>query len=207
MSTWPDGVDQEDVTDIAGAVAYSVSRRYRRFVEAADVRQELLMWAWRKRAKVAEYLDREPGAARRRGEAALMKAMSREAERYCRRLKAQVSGYSTRDEYFYNRVLLEDLIAAHVNGLGSQAEQTDDRQRVTRDPSEGGNAQAMLADVQKALQSLEPDAYSMVLMAYGDAVPTRVLAETFGITRQAVEQRLDRAMTRVLSALGGESPW
>jgi len=46
-----------------------------------------------------------------------------------------------------------------------------------------------------------------VMMAYGDAVPTRVLAETFGVTRQAIEQRLDRAMSKLLQNLGGESPW
>jgi RNA polymerase sigma factor (sigma-70 family) len=124
-------------------------------------------------------------------------------------MKAQATGYSTRDEFFYNRVLLEDLIAAQANGLGSLAGQTsdDDRVRGARDPSEGGNTQAMLADVQKALGTLDPDSYAIVMMAYGDEVPTRVIGETFGITRQAVEQRLDRAMTKVLSALGGESPW
>lgn len=166
------------------------------------------MWAWRKRDKVHEYLARDPGADRRRGEAALMKALSRVAERYCRRMKAQATGYSTRDEFFYNRVLLEDLIGAQANGLSSLVGQTsEERVRGTQDPSEGGNTQAMLADVQRALGSLDPDSYAMVMMAYGDEVPTKTIAETWGVSRQAIEQRLDRAMTKVLSALGGESPW
>jgi RNA polymerase sigma factor (sigma-70 family) len=208
VNTWPEGVTEEDVHDIVAGVAVAVARRYRRFVEVPDVRQELLMWAWRKRDKVHEYLAREPGANRRRGEAALMKALSRVAERYCRRMKAQATGYSTRDEFFYNRVLLEDLIAAQANGLSTLVGQTsEERVRGTQDPSEGGNTQAMLADIQSALGVLDPDSYAMVMMAYGDEVPTRVIGETFGITRQAVEQRLDRAMARVLSALGGESPW
>ncbi len=208
VTTWPEGVSEEDVHDIVASVAFAIARRYRRFVEVPDVRQELLMWAWRKRDKVHEYLARDPGADRRRGEAALMKALSRVAERYCRRMKAQATGYSTRDEFFYNRVLLEDLIGAQANGLSSLVGQTsEERVRGTQDPSEGGNTQAMLADIQSALGVLDPDSYAMVMMAYGDEVPTRVIGETFGITRQAVEQRLDRAMTRVLSALGGESPW
>lgn len=208
MSTWPEGVSEEDVHDIVAGVAAAVGRRYRRFVEVPDVRQELLMWSWRKRDKVHEYLAREPGADRRRGEAALMKALSRVAERYCRRMKAQASGYTTRDEFFYNRVLLEDLISAQANGLSSLVGQTsEERVRGTQDPSEGGNTQAMLADVQRALGKLDPDAYAMVMMAYGDGLPTKVIGETFDISRQAVEQRLDRAMTKVLSALGGESPW
>lgn len=207
MTEWVGGVDESDVHDICASVANSVARRYRRFVEVSDVRQELLTWAWRKRDKVAEYLDREPGSARRQGEAALMKALSRVAQRYCRRMKAQVSGYSPRDEYFYSRVLIEDLIAVEANGMGAQAEQTNDRVRVVRDPSEGGNAQAMLADVQRGLATLDPDALALVMMAYGDGVPTKVLAETWGVTRQAIEQRLDRAMTKVLTFLGGDNPW
>ena len=207
MTSWVGNVDESDVRDICAAVAASLSKRYRRYVEVPDVRQELLMWAWRKREKVAEYLDREPGGARRQGEAALMKALSRVGERYCRRQKAAAVGYKTRDEYFYNRVLLEDLIAVEAGGMSSLAGQTDDRVRGTQDPSEGGNTQAMLADLQSALAKLDPDSFALVMMAYGDAVPTRVLAETFGVTRQAIEQRLDRAMSKLLQNLGGESPW
>lgn len=207
MTTWVGDVDEADVKDICAVVASSVAKRYRKYVEVPDLRQELLMWAWRKRDKVAEYLDREPGGARRQGEAALMKALSRVGERYCRRQKAAVVGYKTRDEYFYNRVLLEDLIAVETGGMSSLSGQTDDRVRGTQDPSEGGNTQAMLADIQSALKVLDPDSFAIVMMAYGDAVPTRVIAETFGITRQAVEQRLNRAMSKVLHALGGESPW
>ena len=136
-----------------------------------------------------------------------MKALSRVGERYCRRQKAAAVGYKTRDEYFYNRVLLEDLIAVEAGGMSSLAGQTDDRVRGTQDPSEGGNTQAMLADLQSALAKLDPDSFALVMMAYGDAVPTRVLAETFGVTRQAIEQRLDRAMSKLLQNLGGESPW
>jgi len=207
VTSWVGNVDESDVHDICAAVAASLSKRYRRYVEVPDVRQELLMWAWRKREKVAEYLDREPGGARRQGEAALMKALSRVGERYCRRQKAAAVGYKTRDEYFYNRVLLEDLIAVEAGGMSSLAGQTDDRVRGTQDPSEGGNTQAMLADLQSALAKLDPDSFALVMMAYGDAVPTRVLAETFGVTRQAIEQRLDRAMSKLLQNLGGESPW
>jgi RNA polymerase sigma factor (sigma-70 family) len=105
-------------------------------------------------------------------------------------------------------VLLEDLIGAQANGLSSLVGQTsEERVRGTQDPSEGGNTQAMLADVQRALGSLDPDSYAMVMMAYGDGVPTKVIGETFDVSRQAVEQRLDRAMTKVLQSLGGESPW
>ena len=207
MTTWIGNVEEGDVHDICAAVAVSVAKRYRRYVEVPDLRQELLTWAWRKRDKVGEYLDREPGSARRQGEAALMKALSRVAERYCRRQKADAVGYKTRDEYFYNRVLLEDLIAVESGGMASLAGQTDERVRGTQDPSEGGNTQAMLADLQKALAQLEPDTYALVMMAYGDAVPTKVLAETFDVTRQAIEQRLDRAMSKLLQLLGGESPW
>lgn len=210
VTDWPTGVNVSDVEEMVATVGYSVWRRYRKYVELADLKQELMLFSWRKREKIAEYLVRdeeESPLRKRQGEAAYMKSLSRAAERYCRKMKAQAVGYSPRDEFFYSRTLLEDLIGVMVNGMSDMAQQTDERTRTARDPSEGGNTQAMMADLKIALEALDNDAYAMVMMAYGDQVPTRVIAETWGITRQAVDQRLERATAKLVRALGGPNPY
>lgn len=207
--TWPEGVDQNELEELCATVAYSVWKRYRKYVELPDLRQELMLFSWRKRDKVAEYLvrDEENPLRKRQGEAAYMKSLSRAAERYCRKCKAQAVGYSPRDEYFYHRTLIEDLIGVIVNGQTDQAGQTDERTRGARDASEGGNVQAMVADVKRALGTLDSDSYALAMMAFGEQLPTRVLADTWGITRQAVEQRLERVAKKLVYELGGENPY
>lgn len=207
---WPDGVNVSDIEEMCATIGYSMWKRYRKYVELPDLRQELMLFSWRKRDKVAEYLvrDEEENPIRKRqGEAAYLKSLTRAAERYCRKMKAQVVGYSPRDEFFYTRTLLEDLIGVMVNGMSDMAQQVDERVKVSRDPSEGGNTQAMMADLKRALDTLDHDAYAMVMMAFGDQVPTRVIAETWGITRQAVEQRLERTTAKLVRALGGDNPY
>lgn len=207
---WPDGVNVSDIEEMCATIGYSVWKRYRKYVELPDLRQELMLFSWRKRDKVAEYLvrDEEENPIRKRqGEAAYLKSLTRAAERYCRKMKAQVVGYSPRDEFFYSRTLLEDLIGVMVNGMSDMAQQVDERVKGSRDPSEGGNTQAMMADLKRALDTLDHDAYAMVMMAFGDQVPTRVIAETWGITRQAVEQRLERTTAKLVRALGGDNPY
>lgn len=199
---WPTGVNEEDVFDLIDGVTASLTRRYRQFTQPDDIRQELRLYAWKKRNKFAEYLVRESEGSKRAGEAAFMKSIMRWGEKYCRREKAKIIGYQPSDEFFYNPGLVETLIAAGVQGMSVLANQTTTR--ANTDPAEGGNAVVMIIDVATALDRLEPEQKHLLLELHGAGVDPKVIAVRDGVSRQAIGQRNDRALRRLIMLLGGE---
>lgn len=203
MSDWPDGVNQEDVYDIIDGVTASLTRRYRQWTTPDDIRQELRLWSWRKREKIATYLVREDTGKRRAGEAAYMKSLARHGDRYCRREKAKISGYEPDDEFFYTPTLIEACIAAHVQGLSALQAQVGEL-KVVRDPAEGGNMMTMITDVAGALSKLEPDQRALLIQLHGIGTDPVLIARMSGVSRQAVHQRAERAIKKMLRVLGSE---
>jgi DNA-directed RNA polymerase specialized sigma24 family protein len=202
MSGWPEGVDERDVYDIIDGVVASLTRKYRSFVKPDDVRQELRLQAWKKRDKFAEYLTREDEGKRRAGEAAFMKSMHRYGDRWCRREKARISGYDPGDEYFYPPALIEQLIAAHGQGLTSLAHQGGEKR--TTDPAEGGNLVVMIFDVTQALDVLDGPMRALLFEVFADGVPVAKIANREGVSEQAVRQKIERALRKLVQELGGD---
>lgn len=212
-TTMPEGLDFDEVIDICDDVSIDLARRYRRYVERDDIRQELLTWAWRRRDKVAEYLVRPESSedpnqrVKRQGQWILRKTLTRRGEVYCRKVKAEKCGYHPRDEFFYDRGLIEDIIKAWVNGTSLLADVVDDHVKVPRDPAEGGNILAMEADVHRALEWLDNEQAGLLFRVYGDEVPISQVARENGVSRQALEQKMDRLLRKIQNTLGGSNPY
>lgn len=204
---WPTGLDVDDMTDIVNGVAGSLNRQYSGFVQVDDVRQELMLWCWKKREKVAEFLIREDKADRKSGVSALMKTLFREGSKYCRREKAAKSGYEISDEFFYSTALIEDLLQVIVHGDSTFASRPSTVGNGGGDPAEGGNLAALLTDVKIALDQLDPDRKKLLLDIYGEGKPFDVVAAELDVSPQAVRQKAGRAAVQVVRLLGGESPW
>lgn len=203
MTEWPDGVSQEDVFDLIDAVVGSLHKNYRAFIQADDLRQELRLFAWRKREKFSEYLVREDAGLRRAGEAAFMKACHRVGEKLCRAEKARLSGYEASDEFYYSQGLIEELLTAHGQGTNTMPGRVPDR-RSGSDPAEGGNMVVMMIDVTNALIRLEPAQQELLADIYGRGITVNLIARRDGVTEQAIRGRVDRAMRRMLAMLGGD---
>jgi hypothetical protein len=68
-------------------------------------------WVLKHEDKVKEWLDVEVGTPEHKaGVNQLGKTMSRVADKYCRKLKAQKLGYELRDEQFYSPITLSELL-------------------------------------------------------------------------------------------------
>lgn len=198
-----------DSNDMHTAIAITVKRlqrKYSRFVQADDLRQTMWEYAWRQRQTFAEYLSREDEADRKRGWSALLTSLYRSGDRYARKEKAEQSGYRPSDEAFYNRVLIEELVAARYNGTG-MTNQVDDRVKVKTIPGSGYGLETSLADLDKAMKQLDVEDRALIESAFGEQLAERELAEMFGVSRSTIDRRLTRACSQMIEHLGGESPY
>lgn len=198
-----------DSNDMHTAIAISVNkliRKYHRWVEAKDVTQHLWENAWKKRKVFAEYLSREDKEEQKQGWSALLTALQRDGDRYCRKEKADRSGYRTEDEAFYTKSMIEDLLSMLYNGTGI-TNIIDDRVKVKTAPGSGYSVETSLADVEMALKYLEPEDRDLLVQAYGYQVSETALAQTLGVSRSTVERRLTKACKQMIEFLGGPSPY
>lgn len=204
MSDWPDEIDQPMLEAIAIATA-KVHRHYRDWVDRDDLKGELYLFAWKNRKKMVGYLNREDEVERKQGWSAALTALERAGERYARKEKAAKCGYAARDEFFYDSGLIAELLSATENDTRLAAEESG--RRGPGNPAEGLNFETMAVDVDLALGMLDPIDRDILLAYHGEGLTAAEIAENWDMTRQAVERKLDRAMTKAIAALGGASPW
>lgn len=203
MMGWPEDV-QDDIGDLIRITSASVTKRYWRYVPAGDVRQAIEEHAWRNNKKILGYLRSED---RKAGWAATLAALRRAGERYARKAKADGLGYQARDEFFYDKTLITEVIRFAVTGVAPVPDEEVGYVSVPKDPAEGGNLNAMLADVTGALSLLETEEATLLVGRYGEDRSPEELAKERGVTRQAIEGRLDRILLKVINSLGGPSPY
>lgn len=205
-----DGVFEDDHMDlirsVIGPTAHALGRKYHKFCEAQDIGQELWIWAIKHPKVVLSFIDRE-GEELKSGLKGLGKTFYREGDRYCRKEKAALSGYRVSDEYFYTKELIDSLIEADANDGKLLVQQVNDQVRRTKPASEGGEVMAMIADVKRALKTLEPTTEAMLQYHVVDKMSSQKIGEIFDISRQAVDQRLARAYEKMIESLGGRNPW
>lgn len=197
----------EDAGVVIASCAHALARDFHGYVTAQDMSQEMWVWVLKHDRKVNEWLDREDRGEKNRGAKALSKSLLRMGQAFCRREKAKACGYLPQDEYFYSRSLVAALVEAMVNDGKMQVNLVDDTPRKTKLDSEGNDILALLADISEAMEILDGNQKDLVvrICGYGDSAAT--VAEEEGVTRQAVENRLNRALDRMIKELGGEYPY
>ena len=200
---WP------EVMNIAGSSARSVARRYRGFIEADDLAQAAMEWALRHPHKVSEYLEREDPGERRAGVAALMKVFWRELESLGRSEKAKLSGYRPEDEWFYTINQIRDVTLALLEGnVDSVDSVPESGRRSPSDPATGGNARAMVVDIQIGLLSLSQSDWDFLTTYLRDQPGDRAdLAEREQLSLESLSKKAYRILAKVRTHLGGSSPY
>jgi RNA polymerase sigma factor (sigma-70 family) len=203
-------VDQMGVlTPIVASVSHRLARKYRAYLEACDIQQELWIWmmARDKRWRPLVECDPEDRDALRRETAFLDRNLYRRGDVICRAEKARVSGYRHSDEFFYSSGLIIALLQAEANGGKMVAEQTTDKVRRTRSLAEGNEMEAMLSDLRAALATLSPEQRSLLDQRFVEERTQQAVADDLGVSRQAAEQRINRIMDKLIDSLGGPSPY
>lgn len=200
--------------EIVPAVATSIHRRYRQWVEREDLKQELYTWAMGRADYYSQLLNEENSIQRVINEKRISWQMRRHAERYARKEKAKKSGYQIGDESFYDTVLLGQLlphvIASVIDGTVLEQAQNlinDGQPRKQSAPAEGGNLLAILIDIKKAYLKLEISDKDILIKRYHENLTLEEMGQYLGCATSTADRRCNNAIRRLQNLLGGESPW
>lgn len=183
-----------------------VAKSFGRYMPREDIQSEIYAFAWKNRSSFERYLMEEEST--RKAWNHLVSSLRRAGEREARRQRAIAVGYDHNDEYFYDRDLITDLIFSVGNETVHPmiGDELEDRRSATP-MAERGNWFAMLTDVRHCLDGLEPKDRAILLMRFADEMSASEVGNQFDISRQAVDDRVERSLTKMLDCLGGPSPW
>jgi DNA-directed RNA polymerase specialized sigma24 family protein len=199
--------ERQDLAPVVSGAAHQLARRYSSFTTARDIEQDMWVWLLESGKRWRFVTDSDEEHDRKQALSFLEKNLLRFGERQCREEKARVSGYRHTDEYFYTSGLIIAVMEATHNGVSTLGEPTGEKIRRTRTLSEGGDVDAMKADVEIALSTLDKDDRYLLHSLYAEKRTSKDMADELGVTRQAVERRSSRLMDKLIVSLGGDNPW
>lgn len=193
----------DDITPIIESVASEYGRRYAHYgYDREDVSQALHLWIFDHPDKVTEVLEMDA----RDSDRMLARILRNEAHDLGEDAKAQHLGYSRDDLVFYSKAMVRELLPSMFDDEAWTHPETSDveTERKHRSaPAEGGNWVATLADVSRAYDSLEHEDRDLLAAFHRDEYSNKLLSEIHGITEQTMSYRHDRAVKRLVDALGG----
>lgn len=202
------------IYDIAPSVASTVYRRYKKFVEYSDIKQEMLMWALTRAATHAEQLSEPDLDQRRHNERLIAWQMLRVGERYSRKQKAIKSGYQISDESYYEKAtlgqLLPFIIASVLDGtVLEQAQEMirDGQPKGSSSPAEGGNLLSMLIDIKRAYLLLEQEDRTILMYRHHESLTLQQIADILECAVSTADRRCSNSLRKLQEILGGENPF
>ena len=202
------------LNDLVPSVVTVVHRRYRKYVDRADLTQEAYAWVMARVTYFNGLLEDDNDAVRLINQRRIAFQMRRALERYARKEKAARSGYQTNDESFYDTVtiarLLPYIIASIVNDTAIEQAQNlinDGTPRKPAAPAEGGNLLATLIDIKKAYESLDEDDKNILRLRYHENYTLQQLSEATECAVSTADRRCTNALRKILNFIGGESPY
>jgi RNA polymerase sigma factor (sigma-70 family) len=198
----------QESREIAVTVARKVHRRYHTYFDVQDVTQELMVWVLKRQDKIKEWLDHPLESDEyKMGVRKLGKTLTRNADKYCRRLKAQKLGYEVRDEQYYSPISLSELLPFVWSDVVETRDASKPKVSGGGNPAEGGNYVIQLFDIRRALKKLDPQDKLVLQMKFFEQLNYQEIAETFGVSDSTAHRKVDGALRRLNNHLGGQTPF
>jgi len=198
----------EESREIAVTVARKVHRRYHTYFDMQDVTQELMVWILRRQDKIKEWLDHPKESDEyKMGVRKLGKTLTRNADKYCRRMKAQKLGYEVRDEQYYSPISLSELLPFVWSDVVETRDASKPKVSGGGNPAEGGNYVIQLFDIRRALKKLDPQDKLVLQMKFFEQLNYQEIAQTFGVSDSTAHRKVDGALRRLNNHLGGQTPF
>lgn len=188
-----------DVTDVIAQCAANVRRKFGHWVEYEDLVQEAWLWVLEHRHDVDEWLSA--------GRAGLVSfRITRHLLRYARKERADRTGYSGEDQFYYSLRALRRMLPLVLTSDGTPPGAGDSVTRAPGGARSSGEWEAAYADIRRAYAELDDGDQGLLWSVYVAEVPTRSLAILYGLTTDALTAKVRRCMERLQSKLGGPAP-
>ena len=202
------------IPDLIKGAAHSIARRYRHYTTAADLSQDLYVFAISRATQLNEELTAAENNSKEEYKWVQRKVaarLRRAAERSARKEKASRSGYLAADEYFYDTTQVAQLLPAALQFETDGAllvDHIEEGPKAPKAPAEGGNLLAMVIDIRSAYDQLELDDQQLLEQRYGASpMLLKDMAEAWKISDSQIDRRIQSALRRLIDNLGGESPY
>lgn len=198
-------VTSVNVDAVIESAANEVIRRFRGFTERDDLIQEGYMWTVLHPFRMKTYTEDENW---KRAEYRLRVDVMSAMDRYARQQKASSLGYDVADEYAYGLAQVVNLLPAALAGDYERPVEASEGPSARTDPAEGGNYTTMVLDVALAWRqaALDDGEREMVTAYCVEGLTAEELGERMGLSRQAANTRVRKALKRIVAELGGENP-
>lgn len=197
-----------DTETLIAVCANDVYRRFSSYVDREDLVSEAHLWILAHPTRMA-HLEEDSLENPSRATYRLRREITMSMEIFARGEKASRSGYSTNDEFFYDKALVEMLLPYVLAGDPEPPQvPDDDAPRSIHDPAEGNNWAAMYVDVKTAWESIEKTTqeWRIVRSRLEDESPFERVAEANEISTTEARRTYQGVLRRVVRALGGLRP-
>lgn len=181
------------------------SREYP-MIPKEDITQELWLWFVSHPNKVEEWhaLENPKESVR-----LFAKALHNAAHKFCQKEKARTIGYQVDDLFYYRREIVEDLLPSVLSGNFEVNNNVDysSNVRETKAPNEGGNLQAMQADISRAFDLLKEEQQNILYLWYYNKGNSKSLGKAINANEKTARMKVTRAIDGLIRKLGGTKPY
>ena len=189
---------------IVSAVASEYHKKFP-VCELADIKQALYQWF----VEHPNKLDTWEAIGEKDAKNLIYRSLRNQALDYCQRWKAKTVGYDVDDLYYYEPGLVEMLLPTVLMGNFHIAPKLNlSGSRTPTAPSEGGNIQVMLLEVDSAYWKLSKDERKLLFFRHAESMDFKEIANYLSLgTEDAARMRHKRAIRRLIDKLGGRRPY
>ena len=187
------------------SVASVKSREYP-MIPKEDIVQELWMWFVTHPNKVEEWHALENP---KESTKLFARALHNAGHKFCQKEKARTIGYQIEDLFYYRRDIVEDLLPSVLSGNFEVTNNIDysNNVRGTKAPNEGGNLQAMQADISRAFDQLREEQQNILYLWYYNKGNSKELGKVINANEKTARMKVTRAIDSLIKKLGGRPPY
>jgi DNA-directed RNA polymerase specialized sigma24 family protein len=189
---------------VVDAVASEYHRKFG-MIELEDIRQSLYEWF----VEHPNKLDEWEKIGDRDAKNLIYRSLRNQALDYCQRWKAKSIGYDTSDLYYYEPELVELLLPAVLRQeFGVTHKLNLGRISGASAPSEGGNLQVMMLEVDSAYWKLSKEDRKLLFLRHAESMDFKEIANYLSLgTEDATRMRHNRILKKLVIKLGGYRPF
>lgn len=189
---------------VVNAVASEYHKKFP-IVEQSDIKQSLYQWFLEHPNK----LDEWEAIGERDAKNLIYRSLRNDALDYCQKWKAKTIGYQAEDLYYYDTVVVENVLplvlrgeygVAHKLNLGGPGRPSA--------PSEGGNLQVLMFEIDSAYWKLSKEDKKLLFYRHAESLDFKEIADYLSLgSEDAARMRHNRAIKRLVNKLGGYKPY